>query len=61
MSRKFINAYRDKWACRLKKGPEPTFTVHLPDGYDDCMEIEASKVQKRIDEKKEERKRQKKY
>ena len=29
MSRKFLSAYRDKWACHLKKGPEPIFTVHL--------------------------------
>ena len=61
MSRKFLNAYRGKWACRLKKGPEPSFTVHLPDGYAEYLKSEFSKVRERIDEKEEERKRQRKY
>ena len=61
MSGMFLCAYRDKWACRLKKGPKLTFSVHLLNGYVEYMKVEASKVQKRIDEKEEERKRQKKY
>ena len=51
MIRKFLGAYRGKWACRLKKGLEPSFTVHLPDGYVEYMKIETDKVWKRIDEK----------
>ena len=61
MSGKFLFAYRNKWARCLKQGPEPTFSMHLPDGYVDYLEVEASKVRKRIEEKGEERKRQKKY
>ena len=61
MNEKFVGAYRNKWACRSKKSPEPSFSMHLPDGYVEYMKIETSKVRKRIDEKEEERKRQKKY
>ena len=61
MNEKFLGAYRNKWARRLKKGPEHAFSVHLPDGYAKYMKAEFSKVRKRIDEKEEERKRQRKY
>ena len=61
MTRSFLGAYQDKWARRLKRGPEPSFTVHLPDGYDEYMRTEFGKVRERIHEKEEERKRQRKY
>ena len=61
MTRSFLGAYKDKWDRRLKRGPEPSFTVYLPDGYDEYMKTEFSKVRERIDEKEEEKKRQRKY
>ena len=61
MTRKFLEAYRGKWACRLKRGPEPSFTVQLPDGYVEYMEVEASKVHQRIEDKGEGRKRQREH
>ena len=44
-----------------EEGSKAFITVHLPDGYVEYMKIEASKARKRIDEKEEERKRQRKY
>ena len=60
MNEKFLGAYRNNWARRMKKGPKPAFSVYLPDGYVEYMQIEASKARKRIDEKEEDRKKQKK-
>ena len=57
----FLGAYKDKWARRLKRGPKPSFTMHLPDGYDEYMKTKFGMVRERIAEKEEEKKRQRKY
>ena len=61
MGRRFLASYRERWASRLKKGPEPSFSVHLPDEYAECMRAEKGKARQRAREKREECKRARRH